>query len=383
MRIAHLIHHVSRRAAGVLEVVQAQTRALAARGHTVAVFGYDHPEELPDAPRPAFDPAVEVHSTSTWLSVQQGYSPRLEALVASFRPDVLHTHGVWTGLSLTSLGAQKKTRAPLVVTPHGMLDPWALDHRGLKKRLAQFLFERRHLSRASLLQALTAAEATDLAAWGLPGRTIVIPNGVWPPPERGSGSPPWIRTERRRVLLYLNRIHDKKGLFELVDAFERLAPELSEWRLVIAGFGKPRDEARLQERLETARATEFVGPQGPEARHACYEHATAFVLPSRSEGLPLTVLEAWSHGKLALISPACHLDAGYAAGAALAVTPEPSSLEAGLRQLAALPDEELARRGRAAQKLAREEFSWPVIGQTLESEYQRLVDGAESKRAEV
>jgi len=391
MRIAYLIHHVSRRAAGVLEVVKAQAQALGARGHTVTVFGYDDPNDPGGAPG-ALE-SVPVESTGTALSMAQGYSPRLERKVIDFRPDILHTHGIWTGLSLTSLRAQTRTRAPLVISPHGMLDPWALRHKQLKKRLIAAVLERRHLGRAQLLQALTAAEAADLGGLGLLGlgllgrgllgqgkgqgraaRIAVIPNGVAPPPQwRETQVPPWKPSSRRRVLLFLGRIHDKKGVLELVEAFERLADELSDWRLVIAGFGEPADEARLRIRLQGARASEFIGRQGPEGRHACYAAATAFVLPSHSEGLPMTVLEAWSHGKPALISPACHLEQGEAVGAALPVTPDPAGLALGLRALAALSDEELELRGRAAVQLVRTEFSWQRIGAELESEYQRLL----------
>jgi len=383
MRIAYLIHHVSRRAAGVLEVVKAQARELAQRGHTVMVFGYDPPNEPPGSGTDWQD--LPVRSTGTWLSIPQGYSPRLERWIAEFRPDILHTHGIWTGLSLSSLRARASTGAQLVISPHGMLDPWALRHRSIKKRVAGFLFERRHLAHARLLQALTPAEATDLRALDLPGRIAIVPNGVdLPKPDRagpaqaglvraGLARAPWGPSPRRRVLLFLGRIHEKKGVFDLVDAFERLAPVLSEWRLVIAGFGEPKDEARLRERLRSASASEFIGRQGPDARHLCYACADVFVLPSHSEGLPMTVLEAWSHEKPALISPACHLDIGQSVGAALPILPDAEGLAAGLRALGTLTDEELALRGRAAGVLVRAEYSWSRIGAQLEHEYRELL----------
>lgn len=371
MRIAYLIHHVSSRAAGVMEVVRAHARELSARGHTVAVFGYD---DAKDPTGRASIAGATVHSAETWLSLAQGYSPRLERAVHQFAPDVLHTHGIWTGLSLTSLRAQALTRAPLVISPHGMLDPWAIRHKSWKKRVMSLLLERRHLQRARLLHALSAAEAADLSALGLSARVTVLPNGVGEKPTVSpASSPPWRPSSRPRVLLFLGRIHEKKGVFELVDAFERLAPELPAWRLVIAGFGEDEDEERLRQRLATATVTEFVGRQGPEARHVCYEHASAFVLPSHSEGLPMTVLEAWSHARPALISPACHLEIGLSVGAALPITPDARGLTAGLRALGPLGDDELAERGQAALQLVRREFSWTRIGAELESEYQRLL----------
>jgi len=371
MRVAYLIHHVSSRAAGVMEVVQAHARELGARGHTVAVFGYDDPLE-PGGSRALG--SLDVRSTGTWLSLAQGYSHRLERAVVAFRPDILHTHGIWTGLSLTSLRSQTLTGAPLLISPHGMLDPWAVRHRAWKKRIVYHLSERHHLERASVLHALTPAEAADLQALGLGPRIAVIPNGVSAPPTEAAGAPPpWKPSERRRVLLFLSRIHEKKGIFELVDAFERHAGQLPDWRLVVAGFGAPIDEERLRARLATATATEFVGRQSAWARHACYAHADAYVLPSHSEGMPMTVLEAWSHGKPALISPACHLEQGLATGAALHITPDAAGLDAGLTALGRLSDQELSARGQAGLALVNSEFSWTRVGAELESEYQRLL----------
>src|SRR5204863_1620446 len=129
-------------------------------------------------------------------------------------------------------------------------------------------------------------------------------------------------------MLYLGRIHPKKNLAALVDAWEAATlPDGAE--LTIAGWGSAEDVAELEARLKRAPASvRFAGPVHGDAKQALLEEARFLVLPSHSEGLPMTVLEAWAAGTPAVMTAACHLPEGFAAGGALECGTDQASIAA-------------------------------------------------------
>src|SRR5204862_6075569 len=119
------------------------------------------------------------------------------------------------------LGCEPRTRGPYTVTPHGMLDAWAVRSSRGKKRIAALLYERSCLENASCLRALCTAEAEAIRQYGLRSAVCILPNGIELPAESVTMPPPWqgvIQTDKR-VLLYLGRLHPKKGLPNLLRAW--------------------------------------------------------------------------------------------------------------------------------------------------------------------
>ena len=147
------------------------------------------------------------------------YAPELCRQLASLTPDLVHTHGLWTYLSIATSRWSKSHGSlrphPYLVSTHGMLDPWALRNSRWKKIIAAFVFERRHLKNAACIHAVNQAEAAAIRAFGLRNPICVIPNGVELCRSDGPDRmPPWAAEAvgRRKVLLYLGRLHPKKGL---------------------------------------------------------------------------------------------------------------------------------------------------------------------------
>ena len=125
-----------------------------------------------------------------------GYAPELSRALDAARLDLVHTHGLWMYPSVAAAWRwATRWKRPLVVSPHGMLEPWAVRNSAWKKRIAGWLFENRHLRRAACLHALNDAEYEAIRAYGLTNPVAVIPNGV-DLPEPG-GSPRAARVGRR------------------------------------------------------------------------------------------------------------------------------------------------------------------------------------------
>lgn len=283
---------------------------------------------------------------------------------------VLHLHGLWRSPTRCSgrLRDGSGRRPPLVVAPHGMLDPWALGHSRWKKRLVWRAWERRALERAGALQALCPAEADSLRALGLTAPIALIPNGVRLP-SAAADSPalpaaPWASriASGERVVLFLSRFHAKKGLDPLLRAWAALGdePRRQGWWLALVGYG---DDGALAARVagEGPERVLVLGPCFGAAKEACLAGATAFILPSFSEGLPMAALEAMAHRLPCLLSPACNLPEAFQAGAALAVSPEVGPLAEALRQLFRQSSADSAAMGEAGRRLVQERFSWQQV----------------------
>ena len=287
--------------------------------------------------------------------------------------------------SLASLrwSRRGRERRSYVVSPHGMLDPWAVRNSRLKKRLVAWWFEDAHLAGAACLHALADSEARAIRSYGLRNPICIIPSGVDLPDDEPRAPPPWAaEADGRRVLLYLGRLHPKKGLLNLVRAWAAVQADPSavagDWVLVIAGWDQGGHEAKLRrliDELGAARTIRLVGPQFGDRKTASLAFADAFVLPSVSEGLPIAVLEAWSFGLPVLMTDACNLPEGFAAGAALRTGTDALPMAEALRALMAVSDADRQAMGARGRSLVQERFAWPTIAKQTSSVYEWVLGG--------
>jgi poly(glycerol-phosphate) alpha-glucosyltransferase len=270
-----------------------------------------------------------------------------------------------------------------------MLDPWAFAQHRRRKSLLWWAYEHRSLQRAAALQALCPAEAQALRALGLRSPIALIPNGVaLPNPVTSKGTPhpapPWTNAipSEAKVLLFLGRFHHKKGLDPLLTVWQSVVAPAARagWWLALVGYG---DQGALECQVEHSQAqgelsrVSVLGPVFGAEKTAALHNASAFVLPSFSEGLPMAALEAMAHRLPCLLSTACNLPDAFSLGAALRAEPDPDALATSLLLLFALSQPERAAMGAAGHSLVRKNFSWPrVAEQTLEL-YQWILEGAE------
>lgn len=329
----------------------------------------------------------QTNLTSEWLQADHHASWfRDRALfnqLSSEYYSLAHLHGLWRSPTrITSSLVQGRHGSgglPVVIAPHGMLDAGALRYSRWKKHLVWKLWEHQALVAASCLQALGQAELEAIRSLGLAGPVALIPNGVGLAElARSHAAPPWAQVvpEGERVLLFLGRFHAKKGLAPLLNAWQSLTAEARRqgWWLAMVGFG---DRGELAARLarEPIERCFVLGPCFGAEKEACLASASAFVLPSFSEGLPMAALEAMSWGLPCLLSPACNLPDAIAAGAAWAVQPQPADLAARIQDLMPLPDAEAAAMGRRGRVLVAERFSWNTIARQCAALYGWILGG--------
>ncbi|MDX2306641.1 MAG: glycosyltransferase [Hyphomicrobium sp.] len=366
MRVLHLIDNASRRAGGVFESVRGLTSALQALGLDPLVVAPDDPDVARD--RAAWgDVAVHVVPGAGASGV------RIAAAALARDPDLIHVHGVWGPACRAARWIMVQSRIPIVLSPHGMVDSWALGRSRVKKRIAWHVWAGRVLRHARALHALCPSEARSIADLVGAGRVVTIPNGVTPPPldmmSRGD----------QNTALFLGRIHPKKGLDPLIEAWAMSAASQAGWHLDIAGWDDGGYVDGLKARvasLGVADSVHFLGPTFGQDKATLLSQSSAFILPSFSEGLPMAVLEAWSYGVPVLMTDACNLAEGFHAKAALDCTTDPESIREGLDKLLVSFDRgQRVAMGANGRKLIDGHFTWARVARDMAGVYDRAIAG--------
>src|SRR5438132_5249120 len=283
--------------------------------------------------------------------------------------DVLHVHALFSYPTLPACWAARRAGVPYVLSPHGMLDPWSLRFRAWKKTPYLRVLERRNLLGAAAVHTVSRREQRAVEALGLPIRAVTISHGVSTPAIRDTEG------RRRRGgatddvvnVLFLSRLHPKKGVELLLEAVEALTEGLH-LRLIIAGDGDAAYVKRLQARAGSARlknVVSFVGFVDGAEKERLLHQADLFVLPSYDENFGIAVAEALSVGVPVVVSEHVALaDDLREADAGLVVPCDAQELARAIATLVGAPD--LRRRmGEVGRQLAKAKFSWTETGRQL------------------
>lgn len=368
MKIVHLINSIDPAHGGPTAVVLRLAAAQATLGHDVTIASNDRTQ----GPERAYAQLNALGlDDKQW--VQIGTDATLQQAIDG--ADMLHTHGVWCRLVTKGTAAARKIGVPYAVTPHGMLDPWCLAQKTLKKKIALALFTRRMINGAAFIHVLNKDEGELIMPLGLTARPITIPNGVSldeidPLPEPGLFRKTCPQLGDRPFVLFLSRLHHKKGLDYLADAFKRVIDTRPDTHLVVAG---PDGGAQkpFEGQIKTLGIQERVLITGPiygrEKLEALVD-ADVFCLPSRQEGFSIAVTEALACGLPAVISEDCHFPEVAQVGAGRVCKLSADAVGEALIEI--LGDAEQAKRmGAAGRALIESRYTWPRIAERCVQAY--------------
>ncbi|MBL8267856.1 glycosyltransferase [Steroidobacter sp.] len=383
MNIVHAVETINPVAGGPVKSASSLAAAQSLLGHKVVLVCYRESEhaEFETLLRRGLpgEAGVEIHGVhdSRIERFQARSAARsFERLARS--ADVIHVHGVWRPFTLAAATAALQARRKLVISPRGMLDPWSLRQKRLKKWLALQLVWRRVLDQASFVHALNEDEAALLEPLRLKSECRVFPNGAFPELfEKLPASELFLKRvpglKGRRYVLFLSRLHHKKGLDYLVDAFATVAGVVPDVDLVIAGpdEGAERDTQRRVEALGLRARVHFVGLLNGAEKLAAISGAASFCLPSRQEGFSMAIIEALSCSVPVVISEQCHFPEVASAGAGKVVQLSGGEVAAAL--LSYLQDDAARQQAAlAARKLARDHYSWHQIARRMTGAYEAV-----------
>lgn len=380
-RILILTPTIGRRGGGVSEAARLFTEALKTDGRFAPEVVTLRDADF-ETDRTAW-PDVPIHAFRAYGPSNYGFSPGMLRYVLINRSQAVHVHGIWMFHVFCAALWSWIYRRPALVTPHGMLEPWIRQRSPRLKEIVSRLYQNRFLRRATL-HVLTEKERDDVAKARLPiCRCHIIPNYVSPPPS-DLERPTWWQPEfaTRRVYLFFGRIHDKKGWRELCSAWKCLNTDNPSWpeqaQLVFCGWPDdcPEFEPTVHALNERFGNALFAGAQFGTDRDRSYASADVFVLPSKSEGLPMSILEAWAAGVPTVMTRACNLDLGFEKGAAVETGESSEAISKTLSEVQHWSDEQMVSAQTAARGLIEAEFSEGEVKIQMTSMLSSLINKA-------
>lgn len=297
----------------------------------------------------------------------------LQTAVAEHLPEVLHDHGVWLPTNAIAAFTAARHSRPFVISTKGMLTPWALQHRRWKKHLVWWAYQRWALQQATLFHATADVEVEALRELGFKQPVAVIPNGV-PLPPADELPPVHRRSQGARKALFLSRLHPKKGLPMLLEAWATLRP--AGWELMLVGPDENGHRAALERQAQTLGirgALQFVGSVPDDEKWAYYKKADLFVLPTHSENFGIVVAEALAAGVPVLTTTGAPWRELQTQDCGWWVAPEQAAITEALREALGTSGARRAAMGARGRTLVRDRYSWDEIARSMRSAYRWLL----------
>lgn len=259
-------------------------------------------------------------------SKRYGFSPDMLSYILKQNYDVIHVHGIWMFHCFAALAYKLKTKKKVFISPHGMLEPWILSRSKKLKWLVSNLYQKNLLRTASGLHALNQKEVLDIKKHIKTSTPIeIIPNYVDTPLSGYSNEDLIDIKYTNKKFVFLGRIHEKKGIIELIEAFIELNNKklnfINNAQLDIYGWidNMPTFENMISKVSTKYPNIKYHGPVFGKSKENALRDAYFFVLPSKSEGLPVAVLEAWAQRTPSIMTEECNLSEGFINNASLKV----------------------------------------------------------------
>lgn len=382
MRILHISPSLKIETGGAIVSVRELASALYEGGIEVSIFA---PSESSNDTSVSDIKGVKtrVFPRGILSGLWTGHSPLLAKAVkeAIVNFDLIHIHEIWHHAHFAAYQAAKSARKPFIVTLHGELEPWRLNYKAFRKKIYFNLIQKRILREAAALHAITKGEVEQISKFINNKNIFYIPNGLnvnefenLPSRKRCENLYPEI--QGKKVILFLGRIHPMKGLDILAKAFGNILKRRRDIQLVIAGPDNNGYRNRIVEILKDENAicnTTFTGMVKGENKLALLGRADIFVLPSYSEVLGLSTLEAMACSIPVIITTACHFPEVKEKGAGEVVDVDVGQLSKTLNRF--LDDPQLCKEmGKKGKALVRERYTWDRVADAMIAAYKRIID---------
>lgn len=375
MRILQCLGSMNSNQGGPPRVVEGLSLCLADLGHEIFILGgetaYDAAAFSREWPKLASHPLINyLPPTHRWCTQYE---------MVNF--DAVHFHGVWDVHFLTLSKACRAAHVPYFVSSHGCLDPWSFSQKALKKTFGLYVMGyRKFLNNAAGLIYGTQDEANQSCMKNLSPPALVLPNGV------GLDADIFEDTIdlpvdsaavfcRDITLLYFSRIHHKKGVHLLIEAFLGIADKYTNVGLVVAGISEDESleseiRARAADCDQIYITTDLTGPKAK----AIFRHCNAFVLPTFQEGFSISILEALFFGLPVVITSACRLPEVVTTGCGWECEPTVGDIQKTLHQVCQTSPSTLRKMGKNGRAFVMQHYTWPAIAQEALSIYTASLD---------
>jgi glycosyltransferase involved in cell wall biosynthesis len=293
--------------------------------------------------------------------------------------DIVHLHSIFSYTNFPAYRYCQRDAIPYVISPHGMLEMWAISYKRWKKLPYYQAIEKPALEKASAIVG-AASEMASLKQLNLPAPLKTIPNGIWRSAHIKSGDRELFyqhfpETRNKPLILFLGRIDPKKGLDLLAPAFAAVLQQFPTAHLVLAGPDNigftPKVEAYFA-REGCLDAVTFTGMLTGDMKQAALAAATVYTAPSYSEGFSMSVLEGMASSLPCVITTGCNFPEAAAAQVAHVVEINATAIAKAL--IYCLHDPEAAQAmGDRAREFVFDQYSWEAIAQQMQTVYKNIL----------
>lgn len=375
------IASLEKRSGGPSRVVTELADALVASGLDVSlVFGGS--ERSTDDVLPAKATAcptgtLRFRNRALWTA---DYAGTIRTVLKTTGPQLIHDNGLWSQTNFVAARFAASQGIPLIISPHGMLEPWALSHRRARKTVAMFLYQRALLEAARLFVVTSDSEWQSIRRAGFRQPVAVVPPGIAMPRTRAQHDP---QACGRRIL-FLSRLHPVKGLLPFIDAWQQA--RRPGWKVIVAGPDEAGHRADIERHLQATSLTqdfEFVGEVAGTDKQSLFESADLFVLPSFSENFGVAIAEAMAYGLPVLTTQGTPWSVLERIRAGWWVEVGKEGLINGLRRALATDSQERAAMGSAGRTYAQEQLGWSRAARHIAEAYDWTLGSASHRPAHI
>ncbi len=297
--------------------------------------------------------------------------------------NLIHITGLWEPSTHAAFSLARKYSIPTIVSPQGMLEPWAINNNFYKKKIAWYLYQQNDIKLANVIHATAEQEAENLRRLGFKQPIAIIPNGVnianYNLSQKYSDKELHQKFSQKknekRKLLFLSRIHPKKGLIELVEAWERLKP--NNWEVIIAGPDERGHKKEVEDLIiekKLSQYFEFVGPVDGKFKYDLYRSSDLFVLPTYSENFGIVVAEALMSELPVITTKGAPWEGLIKNKCGWWIDVGVDPLEKVLKEAFSISPENLKEMGKRGKKFAEKNFGYPIIAKKMLDVYKWMLD---------
>lgn len=363
MKIIHYIPSIDRSWGGTSTYMHLLAKPLGTMAEVhILTHRSDNPLEMENC---------EVHFIPRWRPLDSSWRKAVAGLLSEIRPDVVHVNCCWTPDCAMIQREAQKMGYRVVLSPHGMLEPWIIHrHYWSRKLPALMLYQKAAVRHADCIHATADSECANLMKLGYNSNVKVVKLGI-----NADGIAMKESWRPTRQILFLSRVHPKKGVNYLLEAAAALRGQLKDWHIVIAGEGEADYVANFKTQIHEEGLDDIVqligGVYGDE-KWRLFQSSDFFVLPTHSENFGLAIAESLASGTPVITTVGTPWDDlnSCDAGACIEIGTKP--LVEALREFIVLSDEELEQMGRNGRKLIESRYSAKVMAEQMMRIYQDL-----------
>lgn len=363
MKIVHYIPSIDRTAGGTSTYMQVLAKGL---GEIAEVHIITHASE-----NPLVMENCTVHYVHNYQPLSYSWNTSIAFLLDEIKPDIVHVNCCWMPACAAVQRIAQNRGYKVVLTPHGMLEPWIIKrHYWTRKVPALWLYQKAAVQRADCVQATAESERNNLLKLGYNSNIKVVRLGI--DAESIEMKRSW---KKSRQILFLSRVHVKKGINFLVEAADVLRNELQGYKILVAGEGDA-DYVEAMKRMICDRGlqdiVQLIGGVYGDEKWRLFQTSDFFVLPTHSENFGLAIAESMASGTPVITTvgtPWSDLN-GSEAGAWIEIGTEP--LVETLRKFLSLTEDELETMGRNGRKLIETKYSAHVMAEQMMEVYKSV-----------